>query len=363
MPAVQHARLLVIPVEFNPNANDDFSGFERPDADDPTGCVTEPPGTVLNGPLHNQHPEPRARPGATTTRCGCRTSARPTTTRSSTPRQGITEQVRRPGPATAASTSRGLHGQQLLPGDVQGPLRPRPAASSDWIQVPHSEAWYSARHLRGRRPERLRPPGQPARRRPDGRRRGRRRWPRRSPSFPWADYDVEDQGDVDGDGNLFEPDGVIDHVVVVHAGEDKSDGGGAAGHLRACGRNSSVVDPATGGYAVPRHRLQGLQLHHQPEDAGVGVIAHEFGHDLGLPDLYDSIGATDSDIGFWDIMSSGSHSGPLFQHRCRRTWAPGASTCSAGSNPKVLDYGSRQGVRQARAGEHAAQGHRGRRCA
>src|SRR5690606_41940752 len=42
------------------------------------------------------------------------------------------------------------------------------------------------------------------------------------PNFPWADYDVEDQGDRDGDGNVFEPDGVIDHLVLVHAGEDKS---------------------------------------------------------------------------------------------------------------------------------------------
>ena len=36
MPNVQHARLLVIPVEFNPNANDDFSGYERYDANDPS---------------------------------------------------------------------------------------------------------------------------------------------------------------------------------------------------------------------------------------------------------------------------------------------------------------------------------------
>ena len=49
------------------------------------------------------------------------------------------------------------------------------------------------------------------------------------PNFPWADYDIEDQGDRDGDGNLFEPDGVIDHLVLVHAGEDKSGGGGAEG--------------------------------------------------------------------------------------------------------------------------------------
>jgi immune inhibitor A len=60
MPDVQHARLLVIPVEFNPSANDDFSNFARYDADDPSGCVTEPAGTVFNGPVHNQIPDPAA---------------------------------------------------------------------------------------------------------------------------------------------------------------------------------------------------------------------------------------------------------------------------------------------------------------
>ena len=35
------------------------------------------------------------------------------------------------------------------------------------------------------------------------------------------------------------------------------------------------------------------------------MFAHEFGHDLGLPDLYDSVG--DNATGFWTIMSSGSY--------------------------------------------------------
>ncbi len=42
----------------------------------------------------------------------------------------------------------------------------------------------------------------------------------------------------------------------------------------------------------------------QPENGGVGVFAHEFGHDLGLPDLYDYTG--ENSTGFWTIMSSGS---------------------------------------------------------
>jgi hypothetical protein len=57
-PATQTARLLTVLVEFDPNANDDFSGFERPPAVGAEECVTEPPGTLLNGPVHNQLPDP-----------------------------------------------------------------------------------------------------------------------------------------------------------------------------------------------------------------------------------------------------------------------------------------------------------------
>ena len=128
------------------------------------------------------------------------------------------------------------------------------------------------------------------------------------PNFPWADYDIEDQGDIDDDGDLLEPDGIVDHLVLVHAGEDKSGGGGAQGVYSIWAHSSS-----TAGYTVPGTNIKVSNYIVQPEDSGVGVFAHEYGHDLGLPDLYDTSGAGESAVDFWDLMSTGSHSGPIFQ--------------------------------------------------
>jgi immune inhibitor A len=43
----------------------------------------------------------------------------------------------------------------------------------------------------------------------------------------------------------------------------------------------------------------------EPENGGLGVFAHEYAHDLGLPDLYDTSGG-ENGTGFWTLMSSGS---------------------------------------------------------
>src|SRR3990172_9249534 len=45
------------------------------------------------------------------------------------------------------------------------------------------------------------------------------------------------------------------------------------------------------------------------ESSPIGVIAHEFGHDLGLPDLYDTDGSSNGGVGEWDIMATGSWNG------------------------------------------------------
>ena len=43
----------------------------------------------------------------------------------------------------------------------------------------------------------------------------------------------------------------------------------------------------------------------EPENGGLGVFAHEFAHDLGLPDYYDTAGG-ENGTGFWTLMSWGS---------------------------------------------------------
>ena len=60
----------------------------------------------------------------------------------------------------------------------------------------------------------------------------------------------------------------------------------------------------------------------QPENGGLGVFAHEYGHDLGLPDLYDTSGGGENSTGFWSLMSAGL----LARHRQGRHRRPARAT-------------------------------------
>nr|WP_196789752.1 immune inhibitor A domain-containing protein [Streptomyces caniscabiei] len=130
-----------------------------------------------------------------------------------------------------------------------------------------------------------------------------------------AEFDQWDRYDFDGDGDFNEPDGYVDHFQIVHAGEDESAGGGAQGEdaiwahrWYAFGSDAGATGPADnklGGAKIGDTGIWVGDYTVQPENGGLGVFAHEYGHDLGLPDHYDTQGG-DNSTGFWTLMSSGS---------------------------------------------------------
>ncbi|MEW2399631.1 immune inhibitor A domain-containing protein [Streptomyces sp. NPDC046862] len=130
-----------------------------------------------------------------------------------------------------------------------------------------------------------------------------------------AQFDQWDRYDFDGDGDFNEPDGYIDHFQIVHAGEDESAGGGVQGtdaiwahRWYAFGTDAGATGPAgnkLGGAKIGDTGIWVGDYTVQPENGGLGVYAHEYGHDLGLPDHYDTDGGENS-TGFWTLMSSGS---------------------------------------------------------
>jgi len=128
-------------------------------------------------------------------------------------------------------------------------------------------------------------------------------------------FDKVDRYDFDGDGIFNEPDGYIDHFQAIHAGQGEEAGGGAQGedaiwsHRWYVNSNDYLttgpVGNLAGGTQIGNTGMWIGDYTTEPENGGLGVFTHEFGHDLGLPDLYDTAGG-DNSTGFWTLMSSGS---------------------------------------------------------
>ncbi|MFE2874027.1 immune inhibitor A domain-containing protein [Streptomyces roseus] len=188
---------------------------------------------------------------------------------------------------------------------------------SDWVRLPWNEArygtdncsepgqcrtnwdlvrdatnaWYHTERAKGRTPEEIK--------------------------AQLAEYDVWDRYDADHDGNFDEPDGYLDHLVVVHAGKDQTWGGGDQGkdavwahRWFAYWDQAGSAGPAgnkAGGAPVGDSGMWAGDYLTGGENSGVGLFAHEFGHDLGLPDLYSSDG--DNSVNFWSLMSTASYLG------------------------------------------------------
>ena len=122
----------------------------------------------------------------------------------------------------------------------------------------------------------------------------------------------------------FDPnfDGAVDMVWLVHAGV----GGEGGDHNRLWSITSRMTAGWTGAGAFPTSTiipgtinrpvlidrftmLPELSLFHPGSLSEIGVFAHEFGHALGLPDLYNIEDPRDTGPGNWSLMASGAYGG------------------------------------------------------
>ncbi|WP_244404828.1 immune inhibitor A domain-containing protein [Saccharococcus caldoxylosilyticus] len=139
----------------------------------------------------------------------------------------------------------------------------------------------------------------------------------KDPSIDLRQFDQEDRYDLDGDGNYREPDGLIDHLMIVHSSVGEEAGGGQLGgdaiwsHRWNLGGVFRIPDTSAD---VPywSGQLAAYDYTIEPADGAAGVFAHEYGHDLGLPDEYDTqYSGLGEPIAYWSIMSSGSWAGKI----------------------------------------------------
>ena len=133
-------------------------------------------------------------------------------------------------------------------------------------------------------------------------------------------FDQWDRYDVDADGNFNEPDGYLDHFQIVHAGGDEADGDPIQGEDAIWSHRGFVYQTDEGVTGPAQAKLGGTPVGTsgiwvgdytmQAENGGMSTVAHEYGHDLGLPDLYDTAGPTDNSTAWWSIMSQSRQSAP-----------------------------------------------------
>ena len=128
-----------------------------------------------------------------------------------------------------------------------------------------------------------------------------------------ASYDQWDRYDFDGDGNFNEPDGYLDHFQIVHAGGDQADADPQQGEDAIWSHRWYAYSNQVGTSGPADNPLGGTQIGDtglwvgdytiQPENGGLSVFAHEYGHDLGLPDDYDTATGGGSPTEWWTLMS------------------------------------------------------------
>ncbi|PKL18303.1 MAG: hypothetical protein CVV49_06885 [Spirochaetae bacterium HGW-Spirochaetae-5] len=103
-------------------------------------------------------------------------------------------------------------------------------------------------------------------------------------------------------------DGFVDAAIIIHQGPGEEVKNSIESLIWS--HQWSLASPVSTGDGVS-FQVYTIQPEYtnNPGDSSMGVFAHEFGHVLGLPDLYDTDNATDG-VGIWSLMSAGAWMGP-----------------------------------------------------
>lgn len=110
------------------------------------------------------------------------------------------------------------------------------------------------------------------------------------------------------DFSLFDAnnDGYIDNVSIVVAGYNEAEGASVETiwpHYSTINSSKFFSGKHISGYLmISEYRSSGGKV-----QAGIGTYCHEFGHALGLPDLYDTQKSSNYTVGEWDVMCSGAY--------------------------------------------------------
>ena len=103
-------------------------------------------------------------------------------------------------------------------------------------------------------------------------------------------------------------DGEMDYVYVVYAGYGEADGGASntiwphSYWISIAGYNLTIDGVKIDKYACGNEKNYVSKQHD-----GIGTFVHEFGHVLGLPDLYATNNTTHRTLGDWDVMDYGPY--------------------------------------------------------
>lgn len=122
----------------------------------------------------------------------------------------------------------------------------------------------------------------------------------------WADYDSNN-------------DGYVDFVYVIYAGQGQADGGAANTIWPHNWDVTSAIQDDYCTYTDAQRTLGGKKIDNYAMSSelsgstldGIGTLCHEFGHVIGLPDLYDTSYGTNYNNRLtpndWNIMDGGSY--------------------------------------------------------